>query len=60
MTDDPANSASDPLPLPEDFPPLGPNDSVELPPEAGSKSLIGGDAHFKFPKALASAGGMFV
>ena len=57
VTDDSANSASDPLPLPESSPPLDPDDSVELPPEAGSQSLIGGNAHFKFPKALASVGG---
>ena len=40
VTDDSANLASDPLPLPESSPPLDPDDSVELPPEAGSQ-LVG-------------------
>ena len=53
VTDDSANLASDPLPLPEGSPPLDPNVSVELPTEAGSQSLIGGKAHLKFPRALA-------
>ena len=58
VTDDLANLATDPLPLPESSPPLGPNDSVEPTAEAGSKPLIGKDAYLQFPKALASAGGI--
>ena len=60
VTDDLANLATDPLPLPEGSPPPGPSDSVEPTVEAGSKPLIGKDAYLKFPNALASTGGILV
>ena len=57
VTDDPAKLASDPLPPPEGSPPLEPKVTVEIPIEAGSRSLIGGDAKLKYPRTLATIGG---
>ena len=57
MREDPAKLASGPVPRPEGSPPLEPKVTVENPIEAGSRSLIGGDAKLKYPRALATIGG---
>ena len=57
VTEDPAKLASGPVPRPEGSPPLEPKVTVENPIEAGSRSLIGGDAKLKYPRSLATIGG---